>query len=54
MRATTIFLTENDCRQWLAAAAVKGISRSELLRQALRATTSEILNQKTAGDQKGN
>ena len=43
MKATTIFLTENDCRQWRAAASLAGISRSELMRLALREKAAAIL-----------
>lgn len=46
MKATTIFLTENDCRQWLAAASLAGISRSELMRTALREKTAAILTKR--------
>jgi len=50
MKVTSIFLTENDRRLWLAAASVAGLSRSELLRQALREKADSIL--KLPGEQK--
>jgi hypothetical protein len=51
MRATAIFLTDNDFKIWLAAAAVRRVSRAELLRQALRQKANEILSQ-SLSDQK--
>jgi hypothetical protein len=51
MKVTSVFLTENDHRQWLAAASIAGISRAELIRMALREKTNEILNQ-SMSDQK--
>jgi hypothetical protein len=44
MRATAIFLTNNDYKIWLEAAAAVRMSRSELLRQALRKEANEILS----------
>jgi hypothetical protein len=43
MRATSIFLTESDCRQWLKASGRVGLSRSEFLRLALREKAAAIL-----------
>jgi hypothetical protein len=51
MKPTTIFLTESDHRQWLAAASLIGLSRAELIRLALREKTSEILNQPRIDEQ---
>jgi hypothetical protein len=51
MKVTSVFLTENDHRQWLAAASIAGISRAELIRMALREKTNEVLNQ-SMSDQK--
>jgi hypothetical protein len=52
MKVTSIFLTENDHRLWLAAASVAGVSRSELLRLALREKSAQILSQpKLEGEQ---
>jgi hypothetical protein len=37
-------LPKNDAQKWLAAASVAGISRSQLLREALRDKADLILN----------
>jgi hypothetical protein len=43
MKATAVFLTSNDFKIWLEAATAVRMSRSELLRQALRKEANEIL-----------
>jgi len=48
LRRSSIFLSEADQRRWLAAAAVAGLSRSELLRVALREKVNEILSPQKA------
>jgi hypothetical protein len=48
MRIATVFMTDDDHRRWLAAASVAGLSRSELLRRALRGMIDEILSRATA------
>jgi hypothetical protein len=48
LKRSSIFLSENDQRRWLAAAAIAGMSRSELLRVALREKSEEILSRQVA------
>jgi hypothetical protein len=50
MKATAIFLRDDDYKIWLEAAIVARVSRSELLRQALRKEANEILS-RSAGKQ---
>jgi hypothetical protein len=44
MKATSIVMTKNDYRVWLAAASMAGVSRAELLRLALREKAAAILS----------
>ena len=51
MKITSIYLTQGDHASWLAAASVLGISRSELLRLALREKTNKVLSEQVAREQ---